>query len=237
MADRTLLRIGAVLAIVGAIAFIVGNLLTIGGGGDPADTAAVLQEAVESTTSVGGRLLIFVGNVLVVGALVALYRSITEGTGAALARLGLASALLALAVFMVVIGINGFAGKEVAEAWVNAPADEKAAAFRVAEAVQHMVVGVISLGSVLYGTAILLYGLAVALSSIYPRWLGWVAVVVGLDGAVAGFSIFLYGASFGTLLPFLLFSLLSILWVLVMGVLMWRRASAAPSAMVGEAIR
>ena len=227
MLDRTLLRIGAVLAIVGAITYIVGNLLTVGGGGDPADTAAVLQEAAENTTSVVGRLLIFVGNALVVGALVALYRSITEGPGAALARLGFASALVAMAVFTVVLGINGIAGNETAEAWVNAPAEEKAAAFRVAEAVQHMVIGVIGLGSMLYGAAILLYGLAVALSNIYPRWLGWVAAVAGLGGAVAGLLIFLIGPSFGTLLPFLLSSLLSTLWVLVMGVLMWRRASAA----------
>ena len=113
--------------------------------------------------------MIVVGIALVIGALVTLHRSITEGPGAALARLGFASALVASAVFVVVIGINGFAGKETAEAWVNAPAEEKAAAFRIAEAVQHMVVGVISLGSVLQGTAILLFGLAVALSNIYPR--------------------------------------------------------------------
>ena len=227
MPDRTLLRIGAVLAIVGAIAFIVGNFLPVGGDADPADTAAVLQEAAESTNSAGARLLILGGIALVIGALVALYREITEGPGAALARLGFASALAAFAVFVVVIGINGIAGKETAEAWVNAPAEEKAAAFRVAEAVQHMVVGVISLGSMLFGTAILLYGLAVALSNIYPRWLGWVAVVVGLGAAVAGSRAFLFGASYGTFIPFFVFSLLSFLWVLVMGVLMWRRASSA----------
>jgi hypothetical protein len=84
--------------------------------------------------------LIFVGSALVVGALAALYRSITEGPGAALARLGFASALVALAVFVIVIGTNGIAGQETAEAWVNPPAEEKAAAFRVAEAVQHIVV-------------------------------------------------------------------------------------------------
>ena len=107
MPDRTLLRIGGVLAVVGAIKFIVGNFLTIGGGGgDPGDTAAVLRDAAESTTSVGGRLLIFLGSALMVGALVALYRSITEGPGAALATLGLASALVSLAVFSVVLGTN-----------------------------------------------------------------------------------------------------------------------------------
>ena len=156
-----------------------------------------------------------------------LYRSITEGTGAALARLGFAAALVGLGMFVVVIGINGFAGDETAEAWVNAPADEKAAAFRVAEAVQHIVVGVIGLGSALFGIAILLYGLAVALSSIYPKWLGWVAVVIGLGAVFAGFSIFLNGASYGTLIPFLVSALLSFLWLLMMGVLMWRRAGAA----------
>ena len=227
MPDRTLLRIGAVLAIVGAIAYFIGNTLT--GSANPFDTAALLQEAAESTTSVGGRLLEFVGYALVVGALVALYRSITEAPGAALAQLGFASALVALAAFVVWLGIQGIATKEVAEAWVNTLAEEKAAAFRVAEALQHIVVGVVGLGSMLFGTAILLYGLAVALSNIYPRWLGWVAVVVGLGAAVAGLLLFLIGASGGNalLIPFALFSILSILWVLVMGVLMWRRASAA----------
>ena len=225
MPDRTLLRTGAVLAIVGAIAFMVGQ--SIGPSVDPDDTAAFLQDTAESTTSVAGYLLVFVGNALMVGALVALYRSITDGPGAALARLGFATALVALAVNAVWLGIQGMATKELAEAWVNAPAEEKAAAFRVAEAVQHMVIGVASLGSVLYGTAILLYGLAVALSNIYPRWLGWVAVVVGVGTAVAGLLLFLIGISLGTLIPYALFSILSLLWVLVMGVLMWRRASAA----------
>ena len=193
---------------------------------DPDDTAAFLQDTAESTTSVEGYLLVFVGNALLVGALVALYRSITEGPGAALAQLGFATALVALAVNAVWLGIQGFATKEVAEAWVNAPAQEKATDFRVAEAMQHMIIGVASLGGLLYGTAILLYGLAVALSNIYPRWLGWVAVVVGLGAAVGGFLLFLTGPSLGTLIPYALFSILSLLWVLVMGVLMWRRASA-----------
>ena len=65
-----------------------------------------------------------------------------------------------------------------------------------------------------------LYGLAVALSDVYPKWLGW-AALIGLGEAFSGHS---------TVLTNILFPMASILltmWMLVMGVLMWRRAGAA----------
>jgi hypothetical protein len=52
------------------------------------------------------------------------------------------------------------------------PAAEKRDAFRVAEAVRHIEIGLSSFAELTLGTALLLYGLAIALSDVYPKWLG-----------------------------------------------------------------
>ena len=60
---------------------------------------------------------------------------------------------------------------------MNAPAAEKEVAFRVAEAVRHIEIGLTSLTVLILGVAFILYGVAIELSRVYPRWLGWLTVV------------------------------------------------------------
>ncbi len=40
---------------------------------------------------------------------------------------------------------------------------------------------------VFFGVTLLVYGLGVALSDNFPRWLGWVAVVLATASLIAGF--------------------------------------------------
>jgi hypothetical protein len=72
---------------------------------------------------------------------------------------------------------------------------------------------------IFWGGTFILYGLAVALSDVYPKWLGWVALVVGTEGALIGLVQALQWPSvLVTIVLFVVVSILLTIWLLVMGV-------------------
>jgi hypothetical protein len=193
---------------------------------DPANTKAFLRQVAESTIWVGDHVGIIFAMLLVTGGLVAVYRSITSGPGAAWARLGFAAALVSAGLGFVTVAVEGIAIKRVAMAWASAPKGEKAVAFRVADAlvqIQWALDGVWIL--IFFGVTFILYGVAVVLSDVYPKWLGWVAVGGGLGSSLLGLHIGYHGASslvFNILFP--IFSILLTAWIFMMGVLLWRKS-------------
>jgi hypothetical protein len=224
--ERTLLLIGAVSTALGVITFFVAEAFH--GGHEPADLEATLPEYAANTNWEVVHIGQFLGYALVLVGLVALHRSIAEGRGAALARLGYVTAVVATAIYAVNQAVDGVAIKFVADEWVSAPAAEKADAFRVAEAVRHIEIGLTSFAELTLGTAFLLYGLAIALSDIYPKWLGWAAVAVGLGWIVLGLLVAYNGFTQADL--GLLVSALMALWLLVLAVFLWRKAGRTPTS-------
>ncbi|MBI3998798.1 MAG: hypothetical protein HY355_07160 [Armatimonadetes bacterium] len=176
-----------------------------------------------------GQLL---GILLVVGGLVGFSRSIAGAAAAALARLGLVSGVISGAVAVVLVGIGGLAERGIALAWLQAPAAEKAAAFRVAAAVAEIEIAIDGLFLFLYfGVTPLLFGAATALSSNYPRWLGWVAIAAGAVWVVLGLVQVFTGS--GVLLTnryFPIFLTPLAAWGLAMGILLGRQLGPAPPA-------
>lgn len=81
------------------------------------------------------------------------------------------------------------------------------------------------------GFTFVLYGLAAALSNLYPAWLGWTAAVGGAGGAVSGVVQAYIGepstttTALGIAAPTVI-----TLWLLVMGVLLMRKTGQADSA-------
>ena len=225
MPERALLRIGSVSAIVGAVLAVIVNVLHPRGA-EFGDTRGHLQEIADSGIYVGDHLGILVAVLLMVGGLIALYRSISSGTAAALARLGFAAALVSAAFVSVEMALDGTAMKVVADAWASS---QDAALFQAAYVLEQVNIALFSiLVLVFFGVTFILYGLAVALADVYPRWLGWVALVLGVAAAVLGLVQTYEGPS--DLVTNILFPIVSILltvWVLVMGILMWRKSAAA----------
>lgn len=172
-----------------------------------------------------GQLL---GYILVLVGLIALQRSITEGRGAALARLGYVTVVVATAVYAINHAVDGVAVKFVADEWVSAAAEEKADALRLAEAVRHIEIGLTSFAELTWGAALLLYGLAITLSDAYPGWLGWAAVAVGIGWLVLGLLVAHNGFTYVTL-NMLVSGLLG-LWLLVLAVFLWRKAGKTPNS-------
>jgi hypothetical protein len=80
----------------------------------------------------------FAGIAILLAGLLALFFAldVRDGTASWAGRFGAASAVVALALYGVLQAVDGVANKEVDDAWVAAPAAEKAARFASAEAIR-----------------------------------------------------------------------------------------------------
>ena len=78
-----------------------------------------------------------------------------------------------------------------------------------------------------FGLTFVLYGLAVRRGERYLRRLGWVAVGAGLGMVAVGFVHAVTGPSWVTLFVFPVLAAALSLWLLVLGLLLWRQTPAA----------
>ncbi len=222
---RWMFRIGGYAAVAGAVVGLVGNLIhpETSGPGDPEATARVVAD---SQIWVPLHFALAVAFILMLLGLVAIHDSITGGLAGALARLGLASAVVGTAIGVIVVSLDGFAAKHLADAWSSAPADARAGAltsFRADDSINFALLSPLNL--VFAGFTFVLFGLAVAASDVYPRWLGWIVAAGGVGGAVSG----LIQAYLGEPTPItdalgIASPTVITLWLLLMGVLLIRAA-------------
>ena len=223
-AEWSIFRIGAVAGIVGLPLAMVGNLLhPATPTGNPEGVARTIAQ---SANWVPIHLVIVVGLILMLGALVALSRSIEGGVPGALAWLGSIAAVAGVTVGVILVIVDGVAAKHLADAWEVAPSDQAAAALRVVVAEEAINFALASLFNILFaGVTFILLGLAVAWSGEYPGWLGWVVVVAGVGSVPVGLVQAYMGESIGfTRIATIIFPTIITLWVVVMSVLLWRKA-------------
>ncbi len=228
--DRSLFRLGGASAVLGALLGMVGNLIhPVTPIDDPEGVAQVIAD---SEIWIPVHLVIFLGLVLMLGGLVALSHSIRRGSAGALARFGLLAAIAGATIGLVDVILDGVAARQLAQEWAAAPANQKAAALALVHANETINFALASgLNFVFAAVTFILFGLAVVLSDVYPRWLGWVALLAGFASIGAG----LIQASVGE--PTDASRILTIigptvitLWLLLIGILMWRKGrSMAPS--------
>jgi hypothetical protein len=219
------LRIGSVAGIVGALLGMVGNLIHPATPTD--DPEGVARAIAGSQLWVVDHLAIVVGLILMLGTLVAIAESIRDGLPGALARLGSVAAVAGITVGLVLVTLDGLAAKQIADAWATAPPDEQAAALRLVLAEETINFALAALFNILFaGVTFILYGLAVAWSRVYPRWLGWVVVVAGIGSVAAGLVQAYAGeATTVTRVLTIIFPTVITLWLVGMSMLVWRRAS------------
>jgi len=223
IAQQTLIRIGALSSIVGAIIFMFANIAHPRSPNIEVNQAQI-ETVANSSIWLTDHLLLFLGGFLLLGGFVAIQRSITSGVGAAWAQLGYVSAIVSTSVWTVLMAVDGITSKVVHSAWATAPLAEKATALRIADMMENIDIGIFSLYIVVFfGITFILYGLAVAQSDTYPQWLGWVAVVLAVACLVVGVVQVYTGLSvLVTNILFTSFSSFLTLWMLVMGILTWR---------------
>jgi hypothetical protein len=229
--EQTLLRIGAACAILGAVISVAagigfGNLTTESG------TEVVLRYVSSRPYWYWPfvHLGFILGALLWVGALTALASSLTTGTGWALGRLGAAGVIVGATIHIVDSSINGFGVTTLADAWAAAPASDQASLLSVGDTLLWILGGTwASVVSYFHGVPFILFGLAVVLDRSFPTWLGWVGFVGGAGSLASGMMMFLsVGLVPGRL--YIAFALVVSVWMVAMGVLMWRRAGAAQNS-------
>jgi hypothetical protein len=226
--DFHLMRIGAVAGIVGALIGMIGNLI------HPAtptgDPEGVAQAIADSDIWIADHLAIVVGLILMLGGLAAISRSIEVQGGLphALSQLGYGAAIVGLTVGLILVTLDGVAAKHLADEWASAPAGEKATALGVVTSEETFNFALAALFNIVFaGVTFILYGLAVAWSHVYPRWMGWAVVVAGAGSVIVGSIQAYIGESTSiTRVLTIVFPTVITLWLAQMGLLVLRRISS-----------
>ena len=193
---------------------------------DPMDNPAVFTEYAHNDGWTTIHLAEYFGFLLLLlGGLVALYFSISARpeAGAGLAPFALAAAVTTAASFTVLQAVDGIALKRAVDTWVSAPANQESAAFAAAEAVRWIEIGMNGLSKFLAGLTLLVYGLAIGLGTVYPRWVGWLATVSGAALMYHGAVVVSY-QGFVPSIPNLVGLILLAVWAFIMAVMMWRHS-------------
>ena len=217
------LKLGAVAAVAGAIVLMAGTMLHPLGA-DPGDPVAAFTEYVADDLWVGSHLSQFLGVALMFAGLVALNDSLKDESYAWLANLGVFVGVAALAITAVLQAVDGIALKIMVDDWASASEEGKESAFQAALAVRQIEIGVASFMAILFGATFVLFGAAVVKSGLYPRWLGWLGIGGGAGTITGGLLVAFNGFSVTAMNVAMPFNLILVIWMIAIGVHMWRHA-------------
>lgn len=219
-----LLRTGSVAAILGSLCAAAGNVIhPVTPRDDPEGVARVIADSGAWTLI---HVVIVFGIILMLGGLVAIRHSIEGGKAEAFARLGVYATTVGVTVGLITVILDGVAAKQLADIWAASPESGEAIALSVVSANETINFALAALFNISFaGVPFILFGIAVALSAAYPRWLGWTAAIAGLGSIGAGVVQAFTGEPTVTSLVLTIIGPTVIsLWLLVMGVLVARRA-------------
>lgn len=192
MADRKLLRLSAMLLVIGQVVLSVGSSLHPCAFGSVCGfTQQTVYTAYANSSSWSWatiHLVQFVGTAVLIAGLLVLFFALGETSGAPrwLGFFGAIAAGVALALAGVVYAVDGVALKEALDAWVSAPAAEQAARFASAEAIRSLEWGARSYQDFTLGLALVLYATTIVWTARITRPIGYVMGVIGLGFMVTG---------------------------------------------------
>jgi hypothetical protein len=221
---------GDVLQKIGSVGFIIGAILLVIFSvlephvSDPSDTQAVLQKFGENETLTEAcLLLIAVGSWAVMAGVMGVYRAISA-RGAAWARLGFYGILIGTTILSISSAL-GMAEAGAAANWLAAPAAGKLTAYSIAASLHAGCLSVQTMGYIGYWLALAILGIGMVLSAVYPRWMGWVGIILGIGTmAAVGVVMAFAGPGSTTQVVTVVLSLLSCLYALVVGIYVARKA-------------
>jgi hypothetical protein len=216
--NRTSLRLSATLLLVGQVLYIVITQLHAGGDANnhPAIFAAYASSGIWTAVHVGQ----FAATAILLAGLFALFFALDVQAEKArwAGRFGAASAAVTLALYGVVMAVDGVALKQAVNAWASAPDAEKAARFASAEAIRWIEWGARSYENFALGLALLLFAAAVGRTAWIPRPIAYLMGLAGLtylaQGWVAGTDGFPRTHDFAIVLAWVL-NLAWMIWLVV----------------------
>lgn len=183
--DRTTLRWAAFLLLVGQLLYIV--ITQFHAGGVANDHPAVFANYADSGIWTGVHVGQFAATTIMLSGLLVLFFAL-RGAPAALwaSRFGAALSVATVALYGLVMAVDGVALKQAVDAWVSAPEAEKAARFASAEAVRWIEWGARSYENFTLGLALLAFAVAVARTAWLARPVAILMGLAGLDHLVQG---------------------------------------------------
>lgn len=216
--DRQSLRLAATLLLAGQLLYVVITLLHTGG--EANDHSTIFAAYAASDIWTGVHVAQFACMAIMLAGLLALFFALDAPPGKAgwAARFGAASALTTLAIYGVVLAVDGVALKQAVNAWASAPEPEKAARFAVAEGMRWLEWGTRSYENFTLGLAVLLFAIAMVRTARVPRpipyLMGLSALVYWVQGWAAGTQGFSQTQSTGIVLAEVL-NAIWMVWLLV----------------------
>lgn len=228
--DRRLLRTGGFLAIVGALLATVSQAVRPTAD-DPLTPESYLHAILDFglTAYVWDNVGLLLGWLAITLGLVALAETFRTGRAALWARFGRALAIAGFALVTLTVTVSGVAVAKTAQAWDGATGEQTTTAFEVFAAVwwiSHALFAAVLI--VTFGLTMLAFGLAVVDSDRFPSVLGVVTIISGPLAITTGVLLLLEDIQthlvdvLNVLLPLVM--IVTLLWVFVLGVLMWRTA-------------
>jgi hypothetical protein len=215
MSNRSLFKTGGLFAIIGSVLILVVNILHPSG-----------WESVETVANYGLWVPVHIGLafgvLFILWGLVALHRSFNGKKGAATAKFGMVTAIAGTAINLVHMGVDGIANKMLAMEWANAAGADQLLAEQLFRTVDTIGFGMFSMWITIFlGVTYLVFGITVSSGEVFPRWLGYIAILGGAASLVIGI---VQGVTGKNLMFFRPFAILNVLWTVVIGILLIRKA-------------
>jgi hypothetical protein len=115
------------------------------------------------------------------GGLVAIRQTIRGGVAGALVRLGSVAAVVGVTIDLILVHLDGVGAYQLAQEWAESSSDERSLALGLVHANETINFALASLFKLVFaGVTFILFGLAVLLSEVHPRWLAWTVLLAGV---------------------------------------------------------
>jgi hypothetical protein len=217
-------RLASAGMIIGAVLLIVFNILAPRPP-DPTNIQSALTNTVDNFFLFQlSHLMLAMGFWGVMIGSAGVYHSISD-RGAAWARAGFYGIVVGTTLWMITMALTSVDASAAVD-WVTASDADKASAFSIAAAISNISMAAYMMSILMFWFALVFLGAGMASSSVYPGWLGWMAVVLGIAMvAVVGVPQFLAGdVNTSSMLIFAGIALLTTIWLLAVGIWNARKA-------------
>jgi len=216
-------RLSGIGYISGAVLIIIGSLL-LPRASDLSDIQAMQKAYGEQATLLQAcALLLTFGFWAVMIGTAGVYHSVTKD-GAAWARLGFYFHLAGVTLWTVGMSLDISYPAAIIN-WLKAPTASKEMAYSLVTVLSPVGFGrgIFPLNVIVNWLAFTFLGIGMAQSSVYPQWLGWGELFLGVTGLVIGIIMTFTGRE-ALINVFVVFMLLNILWWLTCGIWVIRKA-------------
>ena len=230
--ERPMLRMGSIAFLAGLVIAVVSTFVfhPTGTGEELMNNPFIFGVYAEDPFWIASHIGQFAGILLIfAGGFVALHRLFVKsesGTASALSWLGLVTAIITASAFTILQAVDGIALKIAVDTWNAIPPGEderKAIYLGVAEGLRWTEWGTQAYYRMLSGAVALIFGVAIAKSTLLARWIGAVGIAAGVVSIAAGVVTAYVGFSSVRDPVADLSTLIFYPWLVILGIFMWRK--------------